>query len=618
MAVEVLWLRDRLGAEAADEAERLIDTRTGPPDLSRLLVIDDTSLLADHADIFLRIGSARRVDSLLCIAAGPRPGGSTPRPPLLPGSLTGTHGPGVLWVGDPDGIDWGDAPGTRIKGRKRGQPDGLARLVELLHIEAVFDAISDAYEHRVPYRVASPGLRLVGADDEAAAFKAALALAIEGMTVVGAGDAEPFRSLLADPDAVVLGPGPLTGGRDAVTSALAATEAEAEKAAGFLRRFRRADGAIEEQARAAGTALGRLREQVIRLLRSANAVGSLTGSQHEALRDAGLQFPPAPQAGSQPELEPDQQPGYRAIADALAGGDTLPFVQRRLAATAEEAKRYGSAAYLPQVDTACTASLPESLAGVADLPASVRRGGADVVRQELRLDAAGRSAAGLIALVQSVANQEWSPAAVDQDELDRARITLDGIQNALAEYAPAGPPAGAARRVRLSESLQPVLRALVCQVLKDEYGAPGATGQDTLDAAERRTRDLLKEWTDMVQAHGLTARPKFALSAAVTEDSYTAESDLAAIREALQADPRDQMWQLCGQDDVTALHVDPDPVAVRFAPRQNKEELGNTVPGDTLWLAAGAGAGLLRLVPLHYETVTGDSLPAEPSGTEPE
>ena len=618
MAVEVLWLRDRHGAEAADEAEGMIDTRTGPPDLSRLLVIDDTSLLADHADVFLRIGSARRVDRLLCIAAGPRPEGSTPRPPLLPASLTGTHGPGVLWVGDPDGIDWGDAPGTRIKGRRRGHANGLERLVELLHVEAVFDEIWDAFEHRVRYRVASPGLRLVGADDEAAVFKAALALAIEGMTVPGTGDAEPFRSLLPDPDTVVLGPGPLADGRDAVASALAATEAEAENAAGFLRRFRRADDAIEEQARAAGAALGELRELVIRLLRAANAAGGLNGSQHEALRDVGLQFSPVPQAGSQQNLEPDQLPVFRAIADALAGGDTLPFVQRRLAATAGKARRYGSAAYLPQVDTACPASVPQSLASVGQLPAPVRRGGAAAVRQELTLDAAARSATGLIDLVRSVATQEWSPEAADPDELERTRIALDGIQNALAEYAPAGPPGGVTRRVRLSESLQPTLRGLVCQVLKDEYEAPGATGQETLNAAERRTKDLLKGWTDLVQVHGLTARPKFALFTGAAESNYTAESDLAAIREALRADPRDQMWQLCGQHDVTALHVDPEPVAVRFAPRQNKDELGNAVPGDTLWLSAGSRAGILRLVPLHYETVTGDSLPAEPSQTEPE
>ncbi|MGP0023122.1 MAG: hypothetical protein ACLPKE_07115 [Streptosporangiaceae bacterium] len=619
MAVEVLWLRGRANAEATDEAERMIDTRTGPPDLAKLLVVDDTSLLAEHAAVFRRLGGARRVDNLLCVAIGPRPEHSASQLPLLPDSLAGPHGPGVLWVGDPDGIDWRDAPGTRIKGRKRGQPDGLGRLVELLHVEAVFDEVWKAFDRRVPYRVASPGLRLVGADDEAAAFKAALAVAIEGITASGAGDAEPFRSLLPDPGAAVLAAdGPLAGCRARVANAVTAAEAEAAKAAGLLRRFSRADGVIEEQARATGAALGELRDQVIRLFRAVNSTDSLTSNQRETLRDAGLQFSPASQAGPQQGLEPDQVPSFRAIADAVDGGDTLPFVQGRLASTAKETKRYGSAAYLPQVDTACPASLPASLVDVTDLPAPIRRGGAAVVREELRLAAADRSAAALVTLVQKVANREWSPAPVEPDELDRARIAITGIQSAFAEYASAGTPPGAARHVRLSESLRPVLRALVCQVLKDEYGAPGATGQDTLDAAKRRTGDHLKDWADLVQAHGLAFRPRFAPSAAATEGSHTAEGDLAAIRDALQADPRGQMWQLCGQDDVTALDVGPDPVSVSFAPRQEKHELINAVPRDTLWLSAGSRAGLLRLVPLYQEIVAGDPLPREPSLTEPE
>jgi hypothetical protein len=618
MAVEVLWLRGRANAEAAGEAERMIDTRTGPTDLTKLLVVDDTGLLAEHAAVYHRLISGQRVDYLLCVAAGPRTEVGAARLPLLPDSLAGPHGPGVLWVGDPDGLDWRDAPGTRIKGRKRGQPDGLARLLELLHVEAVFDEVWKAFYDRVPYRVASPGLRLVGADDETTAFNAALALAIEGITASGVSDAEPFGSLLPHPGAASLDANsPLAGCRARVTSAVTAAEAEAAKAAGLLRRFSRADHAIEEQARAAGEALGEMREQVIRLFTAANSTGSLTTNQRDTLHKAGLRFSPESPTGPPQEQEPDQIPSFRAIADALDGGDTLPFIRDRLVATGKGAKRHGSAAYLPQVDTACPESLSESLAGITDLPAQVRRGGATAVRQELRLDAADHSAAALVTLVQWVADREWSPTAAELDELDRARIAIDGIAAALTEYAPTGPPAGAARYVRLSERLRPVLRALVCQVLKDEYGFPGATGQETLDAAKRRTGDHLRDWTDLVQAHGLAARPKFASQATFTDVTYAAETDLAAIRDVLQSDPRGQMWQLCGQEDVTALDVNPDPVSVSFAPRQDKHELVSAAPRDTLWLSAGR-AGLLRLVPLYQEIVTGSPLHEQPSPTEPE
>src|SRR5882724_5794330 len=110
MAVEILWLTDLSCEEAAEKAERLIDLRTGPADLSKLLVIDHARLLAGHAEVIRRLASSLRVEDLLCVAVGPFPERVTGAP-LLPGSLAGPHGPGVLWVGDPDGIDWRDAPG---------------------------------------------------------------------------------------------------------------------------------------------------------------------------------------------------------------------------------------------------------------------------------------------------------------------------------------------------------------------------------------------------------------------------------------------------------------------------------------------------------------------------
>jgi hypothetical protein len=69
---------------------------------------------------------------------------------------------------------------------------------------------------------------------------------------------------------------------------------------------------------------------------------------------------------------------------------------------------------------------------------------------------------------------------------------------------------------------------------------------------------------------------------------------------------------------VTALNVGQEPLAVRFAPRQHERELADVVPRGTVWLSSGEQAGLLRLVPLHHEIVTGDLLPEDPNPADPE
>jgi hypothetical protein len=619
MAIEILWLTDRSAAEAKEEAERLIDLRTGPSDLSKLLVLDHAGLLADHTAVFRQLTSSRRVENLVCVAIGPFPEQARGLP-LLPDSLAGAHGPGVLWVSDPDGIDWRDAPGTKVIGRKRGQPDGLERLVQLLHIETVFDKVYETFEYRVRYRVASPGLRLAGADDETATFKAALALAIAQLKTHGSGDEGPFRSLLPDEGAVLMtADGQLAGYRAEVADAAAAAEARAAKQAGASRLFRRGDGGMEEHVRATGAALGQLRERVIYLFRTANTTKELTSNQREVIRNGGLQFSQAPQTSQSAgdESEPERSPAFRAIIDALDGGDTLPLIQRRLTATSKAIRRHGSATYLPQVDVACSASLPVSLGAVAEVPSATLRSGPAAVRQWLGLDAADQAASALLALVVEVAAREWVPAAAESDELDHGRIAIAGIQLALSEYAAAVPHVHASRLVRLSESLLPVLRALVRQVLQDAYGSPAVVGQDTMDDAQRWTQDQLTAWTDLVQAHGVSTQPKFAPPTAV-ETMYTVESDVAAIRDALLTEPRAPMWQLCGQNDVTVLDPGPAPLAVRFASGQYEHDLAAVVPRDTMWISSGSLAGLLRLVPLRSEIVAGNPLPEEANSPEPE
>jgi hypothetical protein len=157
MAVEILWLTDLSCPGATEAAESLIDLRTGPADLSKLLMIDHVSLLTGHGPVFRRLASSGRVKNLLCVAVGPRPPGTRELP--LPPSLAGTQGPGILWVGDPDGIDWRAASGATIIGRKRGDRDGLTRVVELLHVEAVFDKVHEVARTAFPWHrtARSPG-----------------------------------------------------------------------------------------------------------------------------------------------------------------------------------------------------------------------------------------------------------------------------------------------------------------------------------------------------------------------------------------------------------------------------------------------------------------------------
>ena len=77
------------------------------------------------------------------------------------------------------------------------------------------------------------------------------------------------------------------------------------------------------------------------------------------------------------------------------------------------------------------------------------------------------------------------------------------------------------------------------------------------------------------------------------------EDELADVAEAMRADPRGVMWQLCGAAETGALDVSAVPRAVAFAPRRYRDSLPGA-PRGVRWLRADGGpAGLLRLVPLR-------------------
>ena len=623
MTVEILWLTGRSDADAEEIARTLLADLHGHRDLRRLLVLDDTAKLVRHTPIYERLVTARRVEDLLCVALGPRAEGG--RGLKLPGNLGGTQGSGVLWVSDPGGIDWRVAASAIAMGHPSGSKSGLEHLVELLSVDEVFDRVHAVMTTRVPGRVASPGLRLAGADDEAATFASALAVAIRRLTEPGQGAGGPFRGLLP---AVIGGASLAPGGdlarchADVLESVRAAGDA-LEKLRGLGGMIRRGQAGVQEHVIEAGAALADLRHQVDQLLREASATGELIDNQRARVLAAGVQLPAsAPAAaddGTPPGVSPSS-PVSRVIGDAIRGGDTLALVVRRLALTERELKRLGSASYLPEAGQRCPASL---LARLADPPR--RHAGGGDGRRELGLDEAAQAANGLADLVLFVANREWSVATPTPGAVARFRIALDGADKTLTGYAGSagddGRAARGARLARLGETLTPTLRELVLKVLITESASPSADGQDAFEHARDRTASLLADWTSEVHANGVLSRPSFA-TASAHEVPYAGEDDVAEIKEAVRYEPGRVMWQLCGSEDLGALDVSVPPQVVWFTPRLNRDMLGGALPPETVWTSSGSYAGLLRLVPLRAGIASshwgGDVPPADPSHlTEP-
>jgi hypothetical protein len=207
-------------------------------------------------------------------------------------------------------------------------------------------------------------------------------------------------------------------------------------------------------------------------------------------------------------------------------------------------------------------------------------------------------------------------------EVARARIALDGISKRLAEHADhaATPPGGAraSRLTRLSESLTPFLCDLVDKVLAAESATPSSGGSEAYERAWSKTGDLIEDWHKQVTENGPLSPPSFATSA--VHDHTYADDDIAAIKEALLHDPRQEMWQLCAPDDIGVLSSAESPQVVAFAPRTTEHVLSQVLPSDmrdVRWTTSGSHAGLIRLVPLRVSAImveqTDDQAPPDES-----
>ncbi|HEX4833416.1 MAG TPA: hypothetical protein VH478_20255, partial [Trebonia sp.] len=520
MSVETLSLSGLSAAEAGHAAAALLDIDSGGPDrLDRLLVVDDTSRLTEHLDVYEQVDTSHRVGAMICVTVGPRPGDGLKLE--LPGNLGGVQGSPVLWLSRLGGIDWALNKALMANRHPGFTPTTADRhpLIGLLSVAEMFDRVHQAFLEGMPGRVASPGLWLAGEDDESATFAGALAVAIRRVCEPGPGLDGPFPQLL---------PSHAGGARLAEASPLARYRGRVDEldraAAHSLERqgrlgglLRRGDNDAPRLAAQAGQALGDLRELVDQVLRDANVDGGLsdlTDNQLALVRNAGIEFEAAGAAvpaGRGAASAGEQTAIHRVASGAIRGGDPIPVVGERLIATEREMGRRGSAAYRPEVEARCPAAFLAGLAAPAQrVPA---RGGPGAARREMGLEGAVTAAGALVDLVLDVANREWSPAAVASADLVRAKAALDGSRRALAAFASdAGAGRGgtrAAKLARVADGLVPLLRDLVLRVLAGELGTPSASGPEALRVAKDRTAVLLAEWTTLVHARGVSAVPSW-------------------------------------------------------------------------------------------------------------
>jgi hypothetical protein len=603
MTVVILRLSGLPADEAMKAASDLLSARDRYPVLRRTLVIDDSSALVDHTAAYQRLLTAKRMDRLLCVALGPLdppdPQDTGRQGPQLriPPNISSRQGSAVLWVSDTQGIDWRLSALAIADGHRGSSADGADYLTRVLSVDDVYDIVLRTMVSHVPGGVASPGLKLAGSDDAAVSFAEALVLAIRRLTGpdTAAGAETPFAelNLTASWTVDLAEGGELATYRDRVTgSASAIIDALVKPRGGLLRK---SPPDVSDDVIATGRDLRAFRDRVVRLFTEAQAAGELSMAQHDQVTAAGVLL------AAHHTARPDEGLPIvgETVGEAIRNGDTLPRVIRRLALTGQLLKHKGSLSYLPDIESACPSSLVGRLSSPAPHPAGKAR--VQAWQRDLGLEEAARAAAGLASLTVAVARREWAGAAAMADEVTRARIALDGISKRLVEYAdttgtPVVKGARAARLARLSDSLMPFLCDLVGNVVAAESASPSSGGQQAYARAQSKTGDLIAEWLKQAAEEGPLSPPAFATS--VVQDHTYADDEIAAMREAILHDPRQEMWQLCAPDDIGVLNTAETKV-VAFAPLVMKNALGPALPPDLKWTTSGSSAGLIRFVPLR-------------------
>ncbi|WP_439656030.1 hypothetical protein ACSHWB_26745 [Lentzea sp. HUAS TT2] len=142
-----------------------------------VVVLDHATSLVEHSETYLSLLGGNMVTAVVCIAIGesgtdnPLDGVVLAVPPALRHAT-------VLWVGDPEGVDW--APESAPPRPAEQQGEGLDGLIAALQVPALFDQVVAAAEE-LPGVAANPGFRMVSSATNAVELAEARAAAVRSL-----------------------------------------------------------------------------------------------------------------------------------------------------------------------------------------------------------------------------------------------------------------------------------------------------------------------------------------------------------------------------------------------------------------------------------------------------
>ncbi|MET9225520.1 hypothetical protein [Lentzea sp. NPDC003310] len=329
----------------------LVDLRGGAGGLPSgelsggVLVLDNARSLVEHADVYLSLVGENMVTAVVCIAIGEAgtdnalDGVVLTVPPALQHAA-------VLWVGDPEGVDW--AP-ENAPPRPVDQPGmGLVHLVAALQMPALFDRVVAAAED-APAVAVNPGLRIVSSAADAVELAEARAAAVRSLCTM---EHLPPHDLGAS----IRQTGPLAGEGAVVAGPVQAAKTEALRRLGHvagLARVLRTPKALFGSARPterlgtqvtwAGQAVENYRLAVVELLRRMDGHVQAGRPAVEDVVELGVQ---RPREANRAELAADLR---EAVDTRLGEGVPLPVLAHELRMVAANCGPQGCATDLDQV-----------------------------------------------------------------------------------------------------------------------------------------------------------------------------------------------------------------------------------------------------------------------------